>query len=267
MAAWNAIQWPVEKMRKWYEVDGLSVTQIGKKLKRSPKLVWKVCKKHGFRMRPVGSNPGSKNPAWRGGRIVDKCGYVLIHMPHHPHANSGGYVREHRLVAERVLGRYLTATEVVHHKDDDPGNNDPGNLVVYETNGVHLAATIKGQIPAWSDDGRRNIDKANREKGGDIQLHPIDWPSDVELRKLHHEQLLSLPKIAKRIGCGAKRLADRMHYRNIPIRYHKSVNQFVPRRHVLPTASVLSPKELDDFRSRGIAVHLVECNGKRRQSP
>lgn len=168
MAAWNRIEWPVEQMREWYEKDGLSVTDIGEKLGRNPKLVWKVCKKHQFAMRPVGSCPGAKNPAWRGGRIVDKGGYILIHKPDHPAANSGGYVREHRLIVEQAIGRPLTPTEVVHHRDDDPANNHPDNLYLYETNAIHLAETLKGKCPNWTDDGKRRIaegvEKARRRK-------------------------------------------------------------------------------------------------------
>lgn len=170
MANHNRIDWPVESMRHWYEIDGLSVTEIarmlgysGDRLKLGAKLVWKVTKKHGFRMRPVGANPGPKNPAWKGGRIHDKSGYVLIWSPHHPAANSGGYVREHRLVVEKSLGRYLTDTEVVHHIDEDPSNNNLDNLVVYETNGMHLAETLKGKIPEWTEDGKRRIAEGVRK--------------------------------------------------------------------------------------------------------
>lgn len=151
------IPWPVEDMKVWYEKDGLSVTDIATRLGRSPKLVWKVCKKHGFHMRPIGSCPGNKNPSWNGGRIADKSGYILVHMPNHPNANSGGYVREHRLIAEKVLGRYLLESEVVHHKDDNPANNDPGNLVVYGDNGLHLADTLSGKTPNWTEAGRKAI--------------------------------------------------------------------------------------------------------------
>lgn len=66
---------------------------------------------------------GEKNPAWKGGRIYDKDGYVLIWMPDHPNRNNDNYVREHRLVYEKYLGRYLTQQEEIHHingiKDDN----------------------------------------------------------------------------------------------------------------------------------------------------
>jgi hypothetical protein len=44
---------------------------------------------------------------------------------------------EHRLVAERKLGRPLAPGEVVHHRDENGKNNDPDNLEVM-TQGHHM---------------------------------------------------------------------------------------------------------------------------------
>lgn len=56
---------------------------------------------------------------------------------------SRTYVKEyarhqHRVVAERVLGRELTSGEVVHHEDENKKNNDPSNLIVFKSNGDHI---------------------------------------------------------------------------------------------------------------------------------
>lgn len=56
--------------------------------------------------------------------------YKQIHMPKHPFASSSGYVREHRLVMERHLGRYLKPDEIVHHLDENTLNNHISNLQV-----------------------------------------------------------------------------------------------------------------------------------------
>lgn len=66
-------------------------------------------------------------------------GYIRVLAPEHPAADpTTGYVLEHRLVAERMLGRLLLPTEVVHHRDGDKSNNDPANLEVM-TNPDHTA--------------------------------------------------------------------------------------------------------------------------------
>ena len=44
----------------------------------------------------------------------------------------GRYALEYRVIAEKLLGRALKDTEVVHHKDGNKKNNDPQNLEVLE---------------------------------------------------------------------------------------------------------------------------------------
>ncbi|KKL16537.1 hypothetical protein LCGC14_2494590, partial [marine sediment metagenome] len=68
---------------------------------------------------------GDKNPAWKGGRLLLKSGYIRLSIyPEDPYfemgkANDGHVVRtilEHRLVMARHLGRCLERWEIVHHR-------------------------------------------------------------------------------------------------------------------------------------------------------
>lgn len=93
---------------------------------------------------PPWSQPGNRNGQWDGGRAIDTDGYVLVYSPEHPMRTNAGYVREHRLVMEKALGRYLTRNEVVHHKDKDKQNNDPSNLEVFDSNADHLREELAG---------------------------------------------------------------------------------------------------------------------------
>lgn len=85
-----------------------------------------------------GKLSGDKNPAWVGGRILRNDGYILVFKPEHPHANPCGYVLEHRLVMEKILGRYLKFEEVIHHKNNNHSDNREENLELFESNAVHV---------------------------------------------------------------------------------------------------------------------------------
>lgn len=79
--------------------------------------------------------PHEKHHLWLGGRFVHLSGYVYVHAPEHPNRNAAGYILEHRLVMERVIGRYLKTHERVHHIDSVKTNNRPENLEL--SNGNH----------------------------------------------------------------------------------------------------------------------------------
>lgn len=80
---------------------------------------------------------GSKNPKWRGGKII-VSGYVYIYSPNHPEKTQDGYVCEHRLIIEKKIGRYLKRSEAVHHKNGNRTDNRIDNLVLCKSNGRHF---------------------------------------------------------------------------------------------------------------------------------
>ena len=71
-----------------------------------------------------------KHPSWQGGKRINHSGYIEILLPDHPRARGNGYVFEHILVSEQMMGRRLSADEVVHHKNGNKTDNRPANLEV-----------------------------------------------------------------------------------------------------------------------------------------
>src|SRR3990167_3413077 len=147
---------PMDEVRR-LTAEGWRLKQLAARYRCSAQTILNRMREAGIPAHPPHSCPGELNPAWKGGRYLDADGYVLVYAPGHPHATKAGRVREHRLVMERVHGRYLLPNEVVDHIDGNRANNDPSNLRVFDRNSEHLAAKLKGRVPKWSEDGHRRI--------------------------------------------------------------------------------------------------------------
>ena len=85
---------------------------------------------------------GKNNPRWKGGIRYIK-GYKHILMPSHHLARKDGYVAEHRIVAERAIGRQLKRSEVVNHINRNITDNREDNLEVYDNNGEHIKMHVR----------------------------------------------------------------------------------------------------------------------------
>ncbi len=92
----------------------------------------------GCRIYPQGQEkPRRGRPKSAGGkRFVTSTGYIGVTVSRDQH--SGGFVLEHRMVMETIMGRALRSNEHVHHVDGNKRNNDPSNLLVV-TNSQHHA--------------------------------------------------------------------------------------------------------------------------------
>lgn len=82
------------------------------------------------------SQLGSKHPRWKGGKYKNSAGYVFLLDKSHPCRNSNGYVREHRLVVEKQIGRILLPAEQVHHLGEIDDNR-PHMLMAFKTDKAH----------------------------------------------------------------------------------------------------------------------------------
>jgi len=136
-------------MRDLYVEQRLSTRLCGKILKVNPTTIRAWLIRAGVKTRTVSDAKRGQKPAphtviasvesRRRHRIEGKPivgyklrydGYVDIYIPDHPAAGKSGYVREHRLVVEKRLGRYLREDEVVHHKNGKRADNRYQNLEV-----------------------------------------------------------------------------------------------------------------------------------------
>jgi HNH endonuclease len=93
-------------------------------------------RKPGHRMKMVDSLPrGDIHYNWKGGKTVNSQGYVMVKAPWHPRAIAAERyrVREHILVMEQHLGRYLLPGEEVHHINENKQDNRIENLQLTKT--------------------------------------------------------------------------------------------------------------------------------------
>ena len=113
---------PMRKRREQYDdcsVDGCSKVSFARGF----------CSMHYWRWRTKGDVGPAESVHL--GRYVMRHGYVVMHVPDHPDAHAKGYVLEHRLVMEHMLGRRLERWENVHHVNGIRSDNRPENLELW----------------------------------------------------------------------------------------------------------------------------------------
>lgn len=94
----------------------------------SLKITNKILEKNGEKTR---FEKGKEHPFFDH-KTISWAGYIELFTPNHPFCTQRGYVKEHRLVMEKHLGRYLNENEVVHHINGDKQDNRIENLELLE---------------------------------------------------------------------------------------------------------------------------------------
>ena len=124
-----------DTLENLYLVQKLNAAEIAIKYNMSKACLCKALHKFDI---PIRQCVGKNHPAWKGGRVV-LMGYIGIWMPNHHRANHVGYVKEHILIMEDVIGRPLKKEEHIHHIDFDRQNNKISNLWMASNKKHHAA--------------------------------------------------------------------------------------------------------------------------------
>lgn len=123
--------------------DGHSINQIAADIGVDDENVRYALKALNVKRRDRGAKPGASNHQFKGGEALRADGYVL-------QRGTRAKPLQHRVIAERALGRQLRRNEVVHHINCIRSDNRPENLLIctqeYHT---QLHARMR-KHPYWS---------------------------------------------------------------------------------------------------------------------
>ena len=104
-----------------------------------------LCNKHYKRLKRHGDPLMLKRRADGEGALI-KTGYIVVGETHK---------FQHRMIAERVLGRKLKNKESVHHIDENRSNNNNNNLLICSENYHKLIHMRMNALKTCGDPNRR----------------------------------------------------------------------------------------------------------------
>ena len=129
IAGWNKKTLDLTSLIERYKTDKQAVRKFAKENNVDIVTVYNHLKRIGFCIRQrgdasSGTQAREKNPNWKGGVSHDGAGYVTVNI------GNGKQARQHRLIAEQMLGRPLNNGEVIHHKNGNRSDNRVENIEV-----------------------------------------------------------------------------------------------------------------------------------------
>jgi hypothetical protein len=89
-----------------------------------------LCQKH-YAAKLRHGDPAVRKYGEYGAGHLTAAGYRVVYAPQAASASKTGYLPEHRLVMEEILGRALRKEEHVHHKNGQRADNRPENLELW----------------------------------------------------------------------------------------------------------------------------------------
>lgn len=147
-----------DTLEKKYVIERKAIHVVAKEMGVATGTVYNYLKKYGIKTRKKTDYPATEKQreAWRKigkkkmgcrlseqtklkisesrrmggiGHKKNRCdGYIYVYFPDHPKSSKEGYIMEHILVMEALIGRHLNDNECVHHIDGNKRNNKKENL-------------------------------------------------------------------------------------------------------------------------------------------